>query len=84
MPFTEEGFLALKLKVQRYVRAAIPSDELKVLWPDHPPKPGEPDFTFTLKFDGRSLDVTLSAADVANGCDWRLVLDDKLNSVTVG
>jgi hypothetical protein len=82
MPFTPAGFLALKIRVLRYMRAASPDQRVSIEWPDAPTPRDEPDFTFTLKLDDRAIDITLSAADVENGYDWQAVLDDRLNNIT--
>lgn len=84
MPFTSTGFAALRFKVAQYVLSVAPDTSVSLEWPEQPPTPADPDFTFVIRFKRREVTVTLSAHDVTNGSDWRVQIDDAMNRVTLG
>jgi lysozyme family protein len=84
MPFSASGFSALRQKIEQYVHEGHPMHHALVSWPDSRPTRAEPDFSFTVIIGAQEATLTLSALDVEKGSDWKTVIDDILNNLTIG
>lgn len=71
-------FAELKKLIHRYVKFSLPMDDFQITWPATREALNEPDFVFTIRYGGRTTDVTLATSDVVEGRDWWSQLDANL------
>ncbi len=76
------GVEELRKKVERYIQTQRPGLRLTVMWPTKTPSMEDPNIAFEFVIGAERATVTLSAADLEEGENWKEQVDAILAKMT--